>query len=122
MKPNIMLIFVNTVCSALQGATVLKCHVRLCLVINHTKSILFAEEDEYVHFQNFKRSVKALVLICSDFECVLIPSTCNVHFVPNNEKYKDYIVCSYGYKLICVDDQYSKPWKIYFSKDAIDTF
>ena len=26
------------------------------------------------------------------------------------------------YKLICVDEQYSKPFKIYFGKDVIDKF
>ena len=30
--------------------------------------------------------------------------------------------CSYGYKLIYVDDRYSKPYEIYFDKEAIDKF
>ena len=34
----------------------------------------------------------------------------------------NHIVCSYGYKLICVHDRYSKPYKTYFDKDAIDRF
>ena len=33
-----------------------------------------------------------------------------------------HIVCSYGYKLICVDELYSKPYKAYFGKDPIDKF
>ena len=35
------------------------------------------------------------------------------------EKYQDNIVCSYGYKLICVNEQYSRPQKTYFREDAI---
>ena len=27
------------------------------------------------------------------------------------------VACSYGYKLVCVDDKFSKPFKIYFGKD-----
>ena len=27
------------------------------------------------------------------------------------KKYQDHIVCSYGYTLRCVDEQYSKPYK-----------
>ena len=42
--------------------------------------------------------------------------------MPNNKKNQDHIVCIYGYKLICVDDQYSKPYKIYFGENAIDKF
>ena len=33
-----------------------------------------------------------------------------------------HIVCSYCYKKICVDEVYSKPYKTYFGKDAIDKF
>ena len=33
-----------------------------------------------------------------------------------------HIVCSYCYKKICVDKVYSKPYKTYFGKDAIDKF
>ena len=46
----------------------------------------------------------------------------NIDFGPNTKKYQDHIVCSYGYKLICVPDRYSKVYKTYFGKDAIDKF
>ena len=26
-------------------------------------------------------------------------------------KYQKHVACSYGYKLVCVDDQFSKPFK-----------
>ena len=26
-------------------------------------------------------------------------------------KYQKYVACSYGYKLVCVDDKFSKPFK-----------
>ena len=60
--------------------------------------------------------------MCCNFECVLIPSTDYIDFDPNTKKYQDHIVFSYGYKLICVDDRYSKSDKTYFGGDAIDTF
>ena len=31
-----------------------ECHVKNCLEINHTKSVLLSEESEYVNFQNSK--------------------------------------------------------------------
>ena len=32
------------------------------------------------------------------------------------------INCSYGYKLVCVDDKFSKPFKTYLGKDAVYNF
>ena len=43
-------------------------------------------------------------------------------FGPNAKIYQDRIVCSYCYKLICVDDRYSKPYETYFGEDTIDKF
>ena len=30
--------------------------------------------------------------------------------------------CSYGYKLLCVDDKFSKPFKLYLGRDAVYYF
>ena len=37
-------------------------------------------------------------------------------------KYKKHIACSYGYTLVCVDDNFSKPFKTYLGKDAVYNF
>ena len=55
------------------------------------------------------------------FECVLI-STDKINFGSNTKRHLGHTVCSHGYKLICVDERYSKPCKTYFVDDAIDTF
>ena len=31
-------------------------------------------------------------------------------------------VCSYGYNLVCVEDKFSKPFKIYLSKNTVYNF
>ena len=36
--------------------------------------------------------------------------------------YQDHNVSTHCYKLICVDEQYSKPYKTFFGEDAIDNF
>ena len=33
-----------------------------------------------------------------------------------------HVACSYGYKLVCVDDKFSKPFKPYLGKDAVCNF
>ena len=37
-------------------------------------------------------------------------------------KYQKHVACSYGYKLVCVDDKDSKSFKCYFGEDAIYNF
>ena len=37
-------------------------------------------------------------------------------------RYQKYISCSYGYILVCVDENFSKPFKTYLGKDAIYNF
>ena len=32
------------------------------------------------------------------------------------------IVCSYGYKKVCVDDKFIKPFTLYLAEDAVDNF
>ena len=37
-------------------------------------------------------------------------------------KYQRHIAYSYGYKLVFVDDKFSKPFKTYLEKDAVYNF
>ena len=37
-------------------------------------------------------------------------------------KYQKHIAWNYSYKLICVDDKFSKPFKTSLGKDATDNF
>ena len=37
-------------------------------------------------------------------------------------KHQNKVGCSFGYKLVCVDDQFSKPFKSYLGEDAVHRF
>ena len=37
-------------------------------------------------------------------------------------KYQELVAYSFGYKLVCVDDKFSKPFKTYLGKDAASNF
>ena len=76
----------------------------------------------YHEFRNFGTFLKAPLVIYADFKFVLVSSTDNSYNGSNTEKYQDHIIFSYGYKLICADKQYSKPYKSYFGEDAINKF
>ena len=39
-----------------------------------------------------------------------------------NEKYQDHIPCSFLYKVVCIDDRFSKPVVLYRGKNAIKKF
>ena len=63
-------------------------------------------------------------MIYADFESILAPED-NEKQTPEEchvKKYQKYLACSYGYKLICVDDKFNKPFKSYLGKDTVHNF
>ena len=37
-------------------------------------------------------------------------------------KHQKHVAYSFGYKLVCIDDKFSKPFKTYLGKDAVYNF
>ena len=71
------------------------------------------KKGKQVKFKNFERKVKSPFMIYSDFESILVPKD-NLNQNPEKSftsKYQKYAACSYGYKLVCVDDKFSKLFK-----------
>ena len=63
-------------------------------------------------------------MIYTDFESILVPE-CNEMQNPEESytnKHQKHVACSYDYKLLCVDDRFSKLFKIYLGKDAVYNF
>ena len=60
----------------------------------------------YVKFKNYPRKIKPPFLLKESY----------------TNKYKKHIVWSYGYKLVCVDDRFSRPFKTYLGKDVVYNF
>ena len=59
-------------------------------------------------------------MIYADFESILMPEDKGKQN-PNEtytNKYQKHVACSYGYKLVCVDDKCSKPFKLYLGEDT----
>ena len=54
-------------------------------------------------------------MIYAEFESILVPKNNGKSNLneSNTYKYKKHVACSYGYKLVCVDDKFSKPFKTY---------
>ena len=64
------------------------------------------------------RKIRLLCKIYADFESILVPKD-NGKQKPeesNMNKCQKHIACSFGYKLLCVDDKFGKPFIIYLAK------
>ena len=82
---------------------------------------LKCKKSEYVRFKNYERKIKSPFMIYADFDSILGPED-NGKQNPNESymnKYQKHIACSYGYKSVCVDDKFSKPFKSYLHEDTI---
>ena len=82
------------------------------------------EKGECVKFKNYERKIKSPFITYADFKSILEPED-NGKQNPEESytsKYQKHIVCSYGYKLVCVDDKFSKHFKTYLGKDVVYNF
>ena len=63
-------------------------------------------------------------MIYADFEKILVPED-NGRQNPKESdtiKYEKHVTSIYGYKLVCVDDKFNKPFKSYLDKDTVYNF
>ena len=79
------------------------------------------KEGAFIKFRNYERKIKSITY--ADFESILVPED-NENQNPEKfyTNYQKHIACSYGYKLVCVDDKFSKSFKTYLGKDAVYNF
>ena len=100
---------------------ILKRHIKDCFKINGKQRIIMPKKGEYVKFKNFERKIKSPFMIYADFESILVPED-NGKQNPNelySNKYENNIACSYGYKLVCIEEKFSKPFKSYLGEDPV---
>ena len=79
-----------------------------------------SKKATYIKFKNYERKLKSLFIIYVDFESFFVPEN-NGNQNPEESytnKYQKHIACSYGYKLVCVDDKFSQLFKTYSGKDS----
>ena len=86
--------------------------------------IQMTEEGEYVRFKNYENKIKSPFMIYPDFESILVQGN-NEKQNPDESythKYQKHVACSYGYKLVCANDKFSKSFKTYLGEDALYNF
>ena len=68
-----------------------------------------------------KKKIQSPFIFYADFESLLVPQDNGKKNPkePYTNKYQKHIAGSYGVKLICVDDKFSKGFKTYLGKDEV---
>ena len=111
VKENIFVVIVYKVFSSEE---ILKIHIKDCFKINGKQRIIMPKKGEFVKFKNYERKIKSPFMIYADFESILVPENNEKQIAEKSytNKFQKHIACSYGYKLVCADDKFSKPFKI----------
>ena len=81
------------------------------------------KEFEYVRYKNVQRKLKSPFMIKVNFESILVPEDEKQN--PDESfanKYQKHVTCSYGYRLLYVDDTFSEPFKSYLDENVIYYF
>ena len=73
-----------------------------------------------IEFENYFKQIPVPFKIYADFECNLKGVECDE--VSYTKKYQDHIRCSFAYKVVCVDDRFTKPIVVYRGKNAAYEF
>ena len=73
-------------------------------------------EEGIIKFENYFKQIPVPFKIYADFECNLKKVKCNKGSYI--EKYQDHIPCSFAYKVVCINDKFTKPTIIYRGENA----
>ena len=94
-------------------------HKENCLVINGKRSVKL--ERGFISFKNYSKQIPVPFKIYADFECILGKVDGDIECSSNSSytrKYQNHIPWSFAYKVVCVDNKFSKKIVLYREKDA----
>ena len=89
-------------------------HKKDCLSINGVQSVKVKEG--IIKVENYFKQLPVPFKIYADFECNL--KNVEIYEGSYTEKYHNHIPCSYAYKIVCIDDRFSKSIVVYRGKNA----
>ena len=93
-------------------------HKEDCLSINGVQSVNV--EEGIIKFENYSKQLPVPLKIYTDFECNLCDT--EIYEVSCTKKYHDHVPSSYAFKVVCIDDIFSKPVVVYSSNNAAYEF
>ena len=96
-------------------------HKENCLIINGKRSIKLKSGS--IKFKNHFKKLATLLKGYADFESLLKGVKSNYkNNASYTEKYQDHIPCSFSYKVVCIDNKFSKKFVLYRRKNAVYRF
>ena len=106
--------FCRSCLQCFSSESVLIKHKENCLSINGKQSVKL--EKGIIKFENYFKQIPVPFKIYADFEC-------NLRGVESYEgsytkKYQHHIPCSFTYKIVCVDDRFTKQIVVHIGKNA----
>ena len=107
--------------SCLQNFTtkeILNSHRERCLLINDTQAVKC--ETGTIKFKNFNKQIPIPFKIYADSECLL--ERVNINKGGNTKLYQKHIPNSIGAKLVCTDNEFTLPTKIFTGSNSIKEF
>ena len=101
---------------------VLNDHKTDCLIINKGQNVKL--EIGFITFKNFNRHIPVPFKIYADSECLLKRIDCGVdnECFSYTKKYQDHIPYSFAYKVVCIDNKFSKDVAFYRGKNVVFKF
>ena len=102
---------------------ILSKHKEDCLVINGKQSVKL--ESGFISFKNYSKQIPVSFKIYANFECILETFDGDIECSSNSyytRKYQNHVPCSFAYKVVRVDDKFSKKIVLYREKDAVYEF
>ena len=110
--------FCRSCLQCFSSESVLIKHKEDCLSINGKQSVKL--EEGIIEFENYFKQIPVPFKIYADFEC-------NLRGVENYEgsctkKYQDHVPCSFSYKVVCIDDRFTKPIVVYRGENSAYEF
>ena len=76
-------------------------HKEDCLSINGKQSVKL--EEEIIEFENYSKQIPAPFKTYADFDCNL--RGVETYEGSYTKKYQDHVLCSFTYKVVCIDDR-----------------
>ena len=89
-------------------------HKEDCLSINGKQSVNL--EKRIIKFENYFKQLPVPFKICADFECNL--RDFEIYEGSYTKKYHEHVPCSYAFKVVCIDDRFSKSIVVFRGKNA----
>ena len=93
-------------------------HKEDCMSINGKQSLKL--EKGIIEFENYFKQTPVSFKIFEDFEYNFKKVKCKEGSY--TEKYQDHIPCSFAYKIVCIDNRFTKPTIIYRGENAAYEF